>query len=375
VSAQARLPVLEEIIADLRVLRERGLVRIRHSDLLALDRAVARTKAQAAAGGGPRAIEALLRAAVDNLGDGSLGAAATATFGLGRGARDHAAQDRRRRAALAYGVSVERFRKHHERVVLEQVAEEILKLCPPSLPEGSREEYRPPELRRQLILTGTVGDEQFPITVHTEPVELLSNVDILVVPQNIYLELPQHFKSSVAAAVSRTSARRGEGGQIVADIVRDELLAWVRHHGRTGLPVSPGAVAVTSTGEMARQNIRRLYHAAIASPRPGTNEYDIEPTVLAQAVRQVFANARAERDQFDPPLRSIGFPLLGAGRGSLIPATSFAWLWSALEHELIERGPWDIHFITRRRATADLIVARLAEANVIPAPPDDPDLR
>jgi hypothetical protein len=41
-----------------------------------------------------------------------------------------AAQDRRRRAALIYGVSVERFRKHHERIVLEQVAEEILSvLC------------------------------------------------------------------------------------------------------------------------------------------------------------------------------------------------------------------------------------------------------
>src|SRR5690349_10635597 len=197
------MPTLDEIVADLRLLRKRGLVRIRHSDLPALETAVGYTEVPAAAGGGPGAVEELLRAAVSRLGDGSLGAAATATFGLGRGARDAPAQVRRRRAALTYGVSVERFRKHHERVVIEQVAEEILKLCPPSTTRRSHADIPLPELGHQRTLAGAVGGERFPITVHTEPVELLSGVDIVVVPQNLYLELPQHFKSSVAAAVSR----------------------------------------------------------------------------------------------------------------------------------------------------------------------------
>ena len=126
VPAHPGVPTLEEIVADLRVLRERGLVRLRHTDLAALRAAATRTSALAAAGGGPGAIEALVRAAVENLGGGHLGAAAAATFGLARGARDMPAPDRRRRAALVYGVSVERLRKHHERVVLEQVAEEII---------------------------------------------------------------------------------------------------------------------------------------------------------------------------------------------------------------------------------------------------------
>ena len=123
------LPALEEIVADLRTIRERGLVRIRHADLAVLSRAAGRTGVPAAAGSGPRTVEAAIRAAVDNLGGGSLAAAATATFGLGRGERDMPAENRRRRAAMAYGVSVERFRKHHERIVIEQVAEEILKMC------------------------------------------------------------------------------------------------------------------------------------------------------------------------------------------------------------------------------------------------------
>lgn len=368
VTTQPTMPTLDEIVASLRLLRERGLVRIRHSDLSALETAAGYTEVPAAAGRGPGAVEELLRAAVSRLGDGSLGAAATATFGLGRGARDAPAQVRRRRAALVYGVSVERFRKHHERVVIEQVAEEILKLCPLPPARGTGRGDPAAELRYQLAFTGTAGGERFPVTVHIEPVELLSDVDIVVVPQNVYLELPQHFKSSVAAGVSRAAALRGEDGQIVADVVRDEVLVWVRKHGRPGLPVAPGTVAPTSSGEMASQNVRRLYHAAIASPRPGTNDYEVEPTAIALAVQNVLATARAEREEFAPPLRSVGFPLLGAGRGGLPPAISFAWLWSALERDIREHGSWDIHFITRRRVTAELVVARLADAGIIPSP-------
>jgi hypothetical protein len=35
------------------------------------------------------------------------------------------------------------------------------------------------------------GDVRFPVTVHVEPVELLRNVDVVVAPTNVYLEMPQ----------------------------------------------------------------------------------------------------------------------------------------------------------------------------------------
>jgi O-acetyl-ADP-ribose deacetylase (regulator of RNase III) len=361
VPAQPEVPSVEDIVGDLRVLRERGLVRLRHSDLPALRQAAAHSTVFAAAGGGPGAVEALLRAAVENLGGGSLGEAAGRTFGLGRGARDRAAADRRQRAALAYGVSVERFRKHHERLVLEQVAEEIVKLCEPREP---RRDVGPAEFGRQIWLLGQAGTARFPVIVHTEPVELLSGVDIVVVPQNLYLEIPQHFKSSVAAAVRRAAAIRGRDGEIVSDVIDLELRSWLGKNARPGLPVAAGTVAVTSSGAMADHGIRRVYHAALTSPRPGTNDYDVEPTVIAQVVRNVFATAAAERDQFDPPLSSVGFPLLGAGRGGMDPATSFAWLWAAIEREFLANGPWELHFVTHQRVTAELIVAGLTEAGI-----------
>jgi O-acetyl-ADP-ribose deacetylase (regulator of RNase III) len=362
------VPTLDELVADLRILRERGLVRLRHSDLNDLGRAAMHTGVVAAAGGGPSAVEAVVRAAVDNLGGGSLGASAMATFGLARGARDMPAADRRRRAALVYNVSVERFRKHHERVVLEQVAEEILKLCTTPGAPGRRDAIRA-EFDRQISLDGHLAGQRFSLVVHVEPVELMSEVDILVVPENLYLELPQHFKSSVSAAVRRAAAIRNADGEIVTDVIGDELRSWVRHHGRPGLPVAPGTVVTTSSGELTSQGIRKIYHAAIVSPRPGTNDYDVEPTAIATSIRNVFSIARAEHELSDPASRSLAFPLLGAGRGGLDPATSFAWLWTSLEREMRENGSWEIHFVTRRRALADLIAVKLGEAGVLTGTP------
>lgn len=362
------VPSLEEIIADLRVLRERGLVRLRHTDLAHLSRAAAHSSVLAAAAGEPRAEEALVRAAVENLSGGCLGAAAAATFGLAPGARDMPAQDRRRRAALVYGVSIERFRKHHERIVIEQVAEEILKLCLISdVPSGS--DSASAEYGRQIELNTQMGDVRFPLIVHIEPVELLSGVDIIVVPENTYMELPQQFKSSVSAAVRRAGAIRGPDGEIVKDVVGDELKSWLFRHGRPGLPVAPGTVAATSPGQMAGQGIRRIYHTAIASPRAGSNDYGVEPTAIANGVRNLLTTARAERELFGPPPTSLGFPLLGAGRGGLHPATSLAWLWTSLERSIRENDSWEIHFITRRRSLAELIVTKLTEAGAISGPP------
>jgi hypothetical protein len=362
------VPSLEEIVADLRVLRERGLVRLRHSDLANLSRAAAYSSVMAATAGEPRAVEALVRAAVENLSGGCLGAAAAATFGLARGARDMPPQDRRRRAALVYGVSIERFRKHHERIVIEQVAEEILKLClisdTPRGPDGARAEYG-----RQIELNAQVGDFRLPLVVHIEPVELLSGVDIIVVPENTFMELPQQFKSSVSAAVRRAGAIREPDGEIVRDVVGDELKSWLLRHGRPGLPVAPGTVAAASPGQMAGQGIRRIYHTAVVTPRPGTNDYEVEPAAIANGVRNVLAIARAEGELFSPPPTSLGFPLLGAGRGGLQPATSFTWLWTSLERGIRENDSWEIHFITRRRSLADLIIAKLTEAGAIVGSP------
>jgi O-acetyl-ADP-ribose deacetylase (regulator of RNase III) len=349
-----------DIVADLRLLRERGLVRIRHTELSALRMAVSLTDIIPPEALGPRAVEALLRAAVGNLGGGQLSAAAEHTFGLHRGDRDRPAQDRRRRAAQEYGVSLERFRKHHERVVIEQVAEEILELCRPQSrrrPPDIDADAGTPQVPTTIHLQARSGGTHFPVIVHVEPVELLRDVDVVVAPTNIYLEMPQPYKASISAALRRATPQRAPDGAVVADEVVDELRSWVRDNGRPGMPVAVGSVAPTSAGALRQQGIRRIYHAAVASPQPGTNDYDVTPAAITLAVHATFDVARSERGRFSPPLESLVFPLLGAGRGGLDPATSFAWIWAAIEHEMRADNTWKMHFVTHQRTTADVIVA------------------
>ena len=351
-------PTVEQLVADLRVVRERGLVRLRDADLHALAGFVR----HAGAAPDPRGLEALIRVGVARLG-GDLEAAAKATFGLDDGGRDRPAQDRRRAAALVYGVSVERFRKHHERIVLEQVAEELLRLGPPATTRLNGAGHQ--DASGYRALSARVADMELRLVIRTGPIELVSDVDVVVVPTNTYLELPQIYKSSVAAAVRRSAAIRERDGRMTQDVVAAELGEWLRVNGRPGLPVAPGTVVATSPGQLARQGVRRLYHTAVVSPRPGTNDYDVEPTAIAAGVRAVLARAQAERAAYSPPLTSIGFPLIGAGRGGLDAATSVAWLWQALVPGLRETGPWDIHFITRRAAEADTIMTTLVSAGIV----------
>lgn len=124
----ASLPGHTALVAALRVVRERGLLHLRGVPLEALRGCAARCGlGEDTETAGP--VENLIRAAVELLGGGRLGEAAEYTFGVAPGTRDWPAQDRRRRAAQAYAVSVERFRKHHERIILDQVAEQALMLA------------------------------------------------------------------------------------------------------------------------------------------------------------------------------------------------------------------------------------------------------
>lgn len=116
----------ERLCAELRLLRVEGLSHARDLHLPHL--------ADAAADlghlddGKPigEAFEGLLRSAVHRLGESREALAAMQTFGLNRGTKLWAAADRRRSAAQAQGVSVERFRKGYEPQLIAALADEVL---------------------------------------------------------------------------------------------------------------------------------------------------------------------------------------------------------------------------------------------------------
>ncbi|MFC9233419.1 hypothetical protein ACFTZI_31405 [Streptomyces decoyicus] len=353
------IPDHASILGEIREVRRVGLVRLRGRPLPVLESAAEAVTA-AAARTPAAAVEALLRQAVALLDAGTLRTAAEYTLGLAQGTRDWPASSRRARAASVYGVSVERFRKDHEVMVLGQVAEHIVRLVSAKTQGAAGAGAPGPEeggwgAGTHRSVQVRAGGRQVGLTLHVHPVDLLRDVDVVVSPANVHLALPEPYKSSVAASLRRAAAVRGVTGDVLDDPVHDELRKWAARNGTSGRAVLPGTVAATGAGALAGQGVRRIYHAAIAVPRAGTNDYDVLPADVTRAVSRALALLAEESQRGTPPLRSVCFPLLGAGRGGLPYHVSLAAVWAAVEAELARGAPWDVHFVVRAPEAAALV--------------------
>ncbi|MFF4161506.1 hypothetical protein [Streptomyces sp. NPDC001678] len=334
------------MLGELKEIRRAGLVKLRALRVPVLQRtAVARTS--------NGSVEELLRTAVCRLDEGTLRTAAEYTLGLAQGTRDWPGADRRRRAAEIYGVSIERFRKDQELMLLGQVVEAIDHLGE----ETAADRWDIGTTHRAV--TVAVRGRAVPMTVHVHPVDLLRDVDVVVAPTNVFFALPEPYKSSVSASLRRAGAVRGVTGDVLEDRIQDDLRAWAARQGALGRPVPPGTVAATGSGALTGQGIRRIYHAAVAVPRGGTNDYDVQPADVTRAATRALAILAEEQHEFRPPLRSVCFTLLGAGRGGLPYGTSVGALWAAVEAELARGARWDVHFVVRNPSAAALL-SRLA---------------
>lgn len=398
-------PAHADLVADLRVLRERGLIRLRRLELPALA-AASRTAGLAAADSeDPRAMEDLLRRAVGALGDEEMGTAAGYLFGLVRGTLGWSRKDRRERAASHYHLSAESFRKEPEQLLIGRVADEILRLCDGAARHGHTGAARPaadphhPAAVRDMLLRHvdrlmtaqadgdgrgmplTIGPVQVPVhvpggrprvslAVHQGLMEELRGIQILVSSENTFLETAKPFKSSLSAHLRRAAAVKNPSGAVVTDVVETELKAWLEANARPGLPVEAGCVAPTSAGRLARRGVVRIYHAAIASPRPGTNDYDVDLAAIPRAVGACLELGRLERARH-PHLRSLCFPLFGAGRAGIDPAVSFSQMWPALCRELAADPSWEVHVCTRYSQDTVAVLRHLYLA--LAAARDEPD--
>ncbi|GAB1824237.1 macro domain-containing protein [Herbidospora sp. RD11066] len=341
------VPEHEDLVRDLLTLRERGLIRLRSADLRHLRRAAA---LRHPATDPVAAVEKTLRDAVGRLGEGTLGSGAAYTFGLVQGTRDWPAAARRKRAADVYRLSVERFRKNQERVLLGQVADQIIALCG----EGG-EAALPRVALGARIPIETDGGRAI---LQVRPIELISGVDVLVNPENVYLEMARVFSPSVSGAIRKAGSRRGPAGELLDDTVQRELHEWMAKHHRPGLTVAPGTVVPTGPGSLAFNGVRRIYHAAVSVPRPGTDDQDVTPSTIMLAVHRVFALAEEERVAYR--LKTICFPLIGTGHGRMAVRAGLHWLWSAISENLARSRGWEVHLSVPEPEKADMVLRQLS---------------
>ncbi|WP_405451787.1 macro domain-containing protein [Streptomyces achromogenes] len=369
------LPSHESLVAELRELRRRGLPGLRHCTRDALRQAAVAAGLCAGPEDEQTGIEELLGAAVRRLAGGRpvrdddssdpLARAAAHSFGIFPARRGVPGTDRRKAAAAVYGVTTERFRKSQEHDVIAELAAAVLTVArrtPGRAAEVVREPGADPAAPavpavRTVPAVARPARPGAGITVRVGPIEDVRDVDILVSSENTYLEMSKTFRPTVSGALRRAAALRDAQGEIVDDVLSRELGVWLRTHGRTGMPVRPGTVVATSSGALAAQGVRRIHHAAIATPVGDGDRYHVSPAVLGEAVRRSFELARHESEFLSLPMSSICFPLLGSGRGGLPVETVARRLLDAVREELRRDPSWSVLLVTPEESHARLLTA------------------
>ncbi|MFI2203162.1 macro domain-containing protein [Streptomyces sp. NPDC020192] len=378
------LPSHESLVAELRDLRRRGLPGLRHCTRDALREAAVAAGLCTGPDDEQTGIEELLGAAVRRLAGGHpvrdddscdpLARAAAHSFGIFAARRGVPGTDRRKAAAGVYGVTTERFRKSQEREVIDELAAAVLAVAreagtrqtdvvtestAPSAPPGhaapAAAGFPPRRPSRPGVRPAAAPAGR--ITVRVSPIEEVRGVDVLVSSENTYLEMSKTFRPTVSGALRRAAAVRDAAGEIVDDVLARELGVWLRTHGRTGMPVRPGTVVATSSGALAAQGVRRIHHAAIATPVGDGDRYHVSPAMLGEAVRRSFELARHESEFLSLPMSSICFPLLGSGRGGLPVETVARRMVHAVREELRRDPSWSVLLVTPEESHARVLRA------------------
>ncbi len=121
-------PSYDGLVAELELIRRKGIVRLRDLDLPVLVQA-ARAAGDAEPDQSVEAplIEEMMRRALEDLGSGRLSETARVLFGLEPGSRAETPTDLRRSAADAWGVSEARFRRDPQTLVISELADAILR--------------------------------------------------------------------------------------------------------------------------------------------------------------------------------------------------------------------------------------------------------
>ncbi|GGY83962.1 hypothetical protein GCM10010385_37720 [Streptomyces geysiriensis] len=370
--AMPSLPTHPSLVMELRSIRRPGLPKLRHCEREALRQTAVAAGLCAGQEDELEGIERLLAAAVRRLTGGGplrddpgcdpLARAAAHTFGLFTERRGVPAADRRKAAAAVYGVGTERFRRSHEQEIFAELATACLAVAREAAGPGAAAVPVPagaaapplPDPPPGPPVPSHVANR---ISIRTCPIELVRDADILVSSENVYLEMSKTFRPTVSAAPRRAPAVRNAAGEIADDVLPRGLRAWLRGHGRTGLPVRPGTVVATSPGALGAHGVRRIHHAAVSTPVGDGDRYHVAPAVLAEAVQASFALGRAERAELSLPLSTLCFPLLGAGRGGLPVETAARWLLWALRRELRADTSWSVIVVTDRPHLTEAVKA------------------
>jgi O-acetyl-ADP-ribose deacetylase (regulator of RNase III) len=207
-------------------------------------------------------------------------------------------------------------------------------------PEPGRRDRRP----APLLLTEEFryrladrDDDSVGVGIMTGDMRRVRSAEVWVNSENTSMAMARFEEYAISAIIRFEGALRDETGRVVADYIADELTRKVA--GRT--PVAPGTAIATGAGQLAHSNgVRHVIHVAAVHGEPGEGYRQVRDigrcvTAALEVMDQLSAAA-------PEPLRTILFPLLGAGAGGgELAATVTAMLGATLDyfagHDLTDR--------------------------------------
>jgi O-acetyl-ADP-ribose deacetylase (regulator of RNase III) len=146
------------------------------------------------------------------------------------------------------------------------------------------------------------------IAIITGDLRSVRGIDVWVNAENTNMQMARFYDRSMSGIVRYYGARKNQAGHVIEDVIANELAAAMENT----FSVPPGHVIATGAGELARQGVKRILHAAAVEGAVGGGYRPIQD--VAQCVRN--ALEKADQDLAAENLRSILFPLLGTGTGA-----------------------------------------------------------
>ncbi|MEJ3749552.1 macro domain-containing protein [Actinomycetes bacterium KLBMP 9797] len=144
------------------------------------------------------------------------------------------------------------------------------------------------------------------VGIITGDVRRVACVDVWVNSENTNMSMADPYDNSISGIIRYEASRKSPLGHVIEDVVGDELERTVAGH----RPVPAGTAIVTRPGELRRNGVRRIVHAAAVLGQSGEGYRQIRD------IGRCVANVLAAVDNGGTPLgRTVLLPLLGTGYG------------------------------------------------------------
>jgi O-acetyl-ADP-ribose deacetylase (regulator of RNase III) len=172
------------------------------------------------------------------------------------------------------------------------------------------------------------GKPSCQVRIQTGALKDIVNVDVIVSSENTDLQPARFYDRAMSGTLRYLDAEKNKASLRVRRDAYFEALSEAIKTQDVELPVVPGAVLVAPTSGLSAQGVKFVFHAAVVEGKVGAG-YEAIETAIEDAIRhsfERFAELAARQ-----PIRSMLFPMFGAGQGRLGEDTAARRMIRAIE--------------------------------------------